>query len=65
MPADAQDIGEGWWEGVVNGKSGLFPESYIELGDGESGDDWEEEQDDWEAHAPNSLPPTVSSSPQD
>lgn len=26
-----QDIGEGWWEGSLNGVSGLLPASYVEL----------------------------------
>lgn len=69
-----QDIGEGWWEGQVRGKTGLFPESYIDLADGESGEEWEDEQEDWEDRPPptaaaaipfagesSSDPPTLSS----
>lgn len=27
-----KDVGEGWWEGTNSqGKTGLFPESYVEL----------------------------------
>lgn len=24
-------VGEGWWEGELNGKRGLFPSSYVKL----------------------------------
>eukprot|EP00054_Salpingoeca_dolichothecata_P010846 m.60267 g.60267 ORF g.60267 m.60267 type:complete len:530 (-) comp19176_c0_seq2:46-1635(-) len=44
-----QDIGEGWWEGIVNGETGLFPETYVELVDGDdigSADDWDDDDDD-------------------
>ena len=26
-----QDIGEGWWEGEVDGNHGLFPAAYVEV----------------------------------
>lgn len=31
-----QDIGDGWWEGESNGRTGLFPETYVELQQGGS-----------------------------
>eukprot|EP00051_Salpingoeca_urceolata_P010111 m.123265 g.123265 ORF g.123265 m.123265 type:complete len:519 (+) comp16585_c4_seq1:472-2028(+) len=39
-----QDIGEGWWEGEVGGKTGLFPETYVELDDDD--EDWDDDDDD-------------------
>ena len=44
-----QDIGEGWWEGQLAGKIGLFPETYVELGADAAAvdsDDWDEEGDE-------------------
>ena len=49
-PFASKDIGEGWWEGQLGGKIGLFPESYVEVaGDhGGDSDDWDDEGDeDW------------------
>ncbi|EGD77652.1 hypothetical protein PTSG_08745 [Salpingoeca rosetta] len=54
-----QDIGEGWWEGEVNGRRGLFPASYVQLDGGadtpddhfddDDGSDWDDSgDDDWD-----------------
>jgi len=26
-----QNYGDGWWEGIANGKKGIFPNNYVEL----------------------------------
>ena len=31
------NVGEGWWEGELNGVRGLFPSSYVKLVSGKEG----------------------------
>eukprot|EP00056_Hartaetosiga_gracilis_P000329 m.37851 g.37851 ORF g.37851 m.37851 type:complete len:601 (+) comp10161_c0_seq2:137-1939(+) len=54
-----QDIGEGWWEGQVNGQTGIFPASYVEviqqggmgqpMNAGEDPDEEEDDDSDWDS----------------
>jgi len=46
------DVGGGWWEGELNGRVGLFPESYVQMNEGEAaaaGDagDYDQRGDDY------------------
>lgn len=62
-----QDIGDGWWEGEVNGRCGLFPATYVELSEHQGGgggggeqdygsdDDWDD-GDDWDEHEGEAAP---------
>ena len=43
-----QDVGDGWWEGSIRNKVGLFPETYVKLGD-DSENEWDDdEHEQWE-----------------
>ena len=68
-----QDIGEGWWEGEVDGKKGLFPETYVEILEGtevdgdyatSGSDEWPsgDEEEPWneEEYEPTAAAATAS-----
>jgi hypothetical protein len=50
-----QDVGEGWWEGQIGQKVGLFPQTYVELvadaGNESWDDDEQDAEEDWDAGA--------------
>eukprot|EP00048_Salpingoeca_helianthica_P015539 m.227291 g.227291 ORF g.227291 m.227291 type:complete len:519 (-) comp17180_c0_seq1:227-1783(-) len=48
-----QDVGEGWWEGQIGQKIGLFPQTYVEMVADAGNDSWDEAEEqepeeDWE-----------------
>eukprot|EP00730_Choanoeca_flexa_P012796 TRINITY_DN4629_c0_g1_i1.p1 TRINITY_DN4629_c0_g1~~TRINITY_DN4629_c0_g1_i1.p1 ORF type:complete len:518 (+),score=134.40 TRINITY_DN4629_c0_g1_i1:96-1649(+) len=61
-----KDIGDGWWEGQYGSARGLFPESYVEVGD-DSGSDWDDsddDDDDWgDGPTTAAAPPAATSKP--
>lgn len=51
-------VEEGWWEGVLNGKTGMFPSNFIKELSGES-DDLGISQDEQLSKSSKEVPPTT------